>query len=283
MFFHRLIWSCLFALLVFASLVMAGPVASYAQVVPEECGECTSDLDCPGGTACNAGDLCLISCSCPMCDVCAGHCVPVSQGCKTNAECAPTHYCAKPEGQCDAMGQCAWRPDLCIMLWDPVCGCDGVSYSNDCAAGQAGVSIAYRGECRKLDSDGDGIPDGEDNCFDAPNPDQSDLDKDNIGDVCDHDADGDGYYCPKCTPSSCPRLPCTDCDDLNPGVRPGAAEICDDGIDNDCDGAVDGGDTECCAPMADQEKGKTCRDGLDNDCDGLIDRNDPDCSKDKKK
>ena len=40
------------------------------------------------------------------------------------------------------------------------------------------------------------------------------------------DADGDGY------PS------CRDCDDANPAVHPGAPEICD-GLDNDCNGAVD--------------------------------------------
>ncbi len=281
MFFHKIISSSLFAFLVFTSLVIAGPGASYAQTYPGECGECTSDFECPPGTVCNAGELCLISCSCPMCDVCAGHCVPA--GCKTNADCAPTDFCAKPIGKCDAIGQCAWRPDLCITVWDPVCGCDGVTYSNDCDAARAGVSIAYRGECIKLDSDGDGVPDSEDNCFDAYNPDQADLDKDGIGDACDHDADGDGYYCPKCTPSSCPKLPCTDCDDLNARVYPGAPEICTDGIDNDCDGAVDGGDPDCCVPTSDREKGKNCRDGLDNDCDGLTDRADPDCSKGKDK
>ncbi|MAQ19059.1 MAG: hypothetical protein CMN30_30200 [Sandaracinus sp.] len=37
----------------------------------------------------------------------------------------------------------------------------------------------------------------------------------------------------------------TDCDDLDPSAYPGAAEVCDDGIDNDCDGRIDAVDPLC--------------------------------------
>jgi hypothetical protein len=50
---------------------------------------------------------------------------------------------------------------------------------------------------------------------------------------------------------------------------------CDDGIDNDCDGLIDGEDPDCCVATEDPEV--TCNDGIDNDCDGLIDGEDPDC------
>ena len=44
-----------------------------------------------------------------------------------------------------------------------------------------------------VDSDGDGVPDNSDNCTQAANPDQADLDADGLGDACDPDRDGDGY------------------------------------------------------------------------------------------
>ena len=37
-----------------------------------------------------------------------------------------------------------------------------------------------------------------------------------------------------------------DCDDSDPDVNPEADEICDDGIDNDCDGLIDDEDAEDC-------------------------------------
>lgn len=45
---------------------------------------------------------------------------------------------------------------------------------------------------RAADSDGDGVPDCNDNCPTTFNPDQADLDHDGLGDLCDPDRDGDG-------------------------------------------------------------------------------------------
>jgi hypothetical protein len=53
------------------------------------------------------------------------------------------------------------------------------------------------------------------------------------------DGDLDGYY----AEAGCGTE--VDCDDSDELINPGEAENCFDGVDNDCDGYLDGSDSEC--------------------------------------
>lgn len=45
--------------------------------------------------------------------------------------------------------------EVCITLWDPVCGANGKTYSNACFARLAGVMIAYNGKCQEKECETD--------------------------------------------------------------------------------------------------------------------------------
>ena len=85
------------------------------------------------------------------------------------------------------------------------------------------------------DLDGDGVVNAVDNCPTVENYDQIDSDSDGLGDVCDLDSDDDGD----------PDV--TDCQPLNSDVSSLTPEVCD-GVENNCDGVIDGPDSVGCSP-----------------------------------
>jgi hypothetical protein len=88
--------------------------------------------------------------------------------CASNDDCREDAYCAKEPGRCAARGSCAPRPSACPDNVEPVCGCNGVTYSNPCDAAAAGASIAHRGECSPVCGGIAGIPCDEGEFCDLP-------------------------------------------------------------------------------------------------------------------
>lgn len=115
----------------------------------------------------------------------------------------------------------------------------------------------------RVDTDGDGVIDLDDNCPAVPNVDQEDTNLDGQGDACDTDDDGDGA---PDTQDNCPLVSNTDQLDTD-GDQ--AGDACDP--DRDGDGIADTGDNCVSDVNADQ---------ADLDDDGIGDVCDPDADGD---
>ena len=89
-----------------------------------------------------------------------GECAEICGGI-AGVACPAGKFCKFPVGTCDIVdnqGVCSPIPSACITLWDPVCGCDGVTYGNECEADKAGVSLAHHGECGQICGGIAGLP-----------------------------------------------------------------------------------------------------------------------------
>jgi uncharacterized repeat protein (TIGR01451 family) len=104
----------------------------------------------------------------------------------------------------------------------------------------------------------------------------SDVDSDGADGTnseCDRcwDGDGDTYIdpaSPDFAGGGCGTLP-ADCNDTQSAINPAGVEICNEPADEDCDGFINGQDSDC--------GGEDCANGADDNQDGFIDCDDPLC------
>lgn len=85
-----------------------------------------------------------------------GQCAPAPQpgalcGTRGTGSCDEGLFCEfEPRVECgrwDGGGTCAVPPTVCVDEDEPVCGCDGATWSSACLAHMAGVSVEFSGEC----------------------------------------------------------------------------------------------------------------------------------------
>jgi hypothetical protein len=151
-------------------------------------------------------------------------------------ECINQDYYDYPEyGVCNESCECYCEPN--ILVNDTRCA--------ECEDNDADSYYNYTISCPEGDdcddSNADINPGANESCFDGIDNDcdtEIDLNDTDCYGCVDNDEDGYYTYSVNCTEGN-------DCDDSDPNVNPGTVEVCDDGIDNNCNDEIDCDDASC--------------------------------------
>ncbi|MBL9118733.1 MAG: lamin tail domain-containing protein [Phycisphaerae bacterium] len=207
----------------------------------------------PGACGCGVADTDTDGDNTPDCnDMCPNDPLKVTPG---------ICGCGVPETDTDGDGtvDCAdGCPNDPLKLDPGICGCgvadtdsdgDGTADCNDGCPNDPNKTSPDACGCGvvDVDTDGDGIADCIDGCPNDPNktsPGTCGCGEPDTLITVYPDADGDGYgdvgepplsVCANAIPSGY-VADSTDCDDGNDGIHPGAFDLCNNGIDEDCSG-----------------------------------------------
>jgi hypothetical protein len=99
--------------------------------------------------------------------------------------CPPGKFCATAKANrcpgAETKGTCRHIPEACSDIYQPTCGCDGQTYSNECRAAAVSVAVAYEGPCAPFCGGFAGVPcPGAGSCVDNPtdgcDPSEGDVD-----------------------------------------------------------------------------------------------------------
>src|SRR5262249_44969316 len=112
---------------------------------PASCGASSGTVcGCDGK---NYGSICLARASGTGWD----YMTPCKPCHSDDNQCAPDQFCAFPQqdicGTAGTEGRCTQRSFDCGAATRPVCGCDGKTYRNACAAHEVGVVVKSDGPC----------------------------------------------------------------------------------------------------------------------------------------